>query len=184
MAQTCARSSAEPTYSRHESADQLEAWLSRDMADSNMTLEDRFLRSQGQALTVGGQTVAVFVDLDALDICALHISLHASSRFVQGLCISASGVTTDIAGEHGSEFVLWSDTAPSEIRIDLKPSSRRTSNPRIRFWNAWRLGSSTVSAHGNFGVVADRGPGALRLRCSDGDGPADFTNLVADIRWS
>ena len=98
----------------------------------------------------------------------------------QGLRLKIRGGSLDIDGRTADEVVLWTDTAPTEVRVAInwKPHGARS----LRIWNVWRMEEVTQAWLGNAGMrVSTTDNGTLLLRCSDGEGEPDFEDLIANV---
>lgn len=155
-----------------------------------MTLGDRFLKSKGQSIELDGLTVHMSYEKRvSSDVRALEITVvQASSRFRHGISMSAHGAKMRINGQTLQKAIVWTDTAPFPLVVEL--ISRSSANVpevaarSVRFWNSWDDGSGITHAWiGNAGLLIDRqSESVVRLRCSDGGGEIDFESLVLDIR--
>jgi hypothetical protein len=79
------------------------------------------------------------------------------------------------------DVVLWTDTAPPELVVELVPKSAK--KPLVlRAWNAWRDPAGATQAWiGDAGMLIAEEDGTVVLSCSDGFDAIDFTNLTARL---
>lgn len=97
----------------------------------------------------------------------------------QGLRLRVRGGSLDIDGETADDIVLWTETAPVEVRASITWKSRGARS--LRMWNVWRMGEVTQAWLGNAGMRVTTNNGTLLLRCSDGEGEPDFEDLIAVV---
>jgi len=74
-------------------------------------------------------------------------------------------------------ITLWSDTSPVEVELMVLGAGAR----RLEVWNAWDLGGLETAWLGNAGMIVEPSERHLALHCSDGLGPASFTDLQVRI---
>jgi len=85
-----------------------------------------------------------------------------------------------VNGQSLREILLWEDTAPSvvEIQMQWEMSAKRS----LRVWNCWERNGVINAWVGNAGMRVEAGPdGITILRCSDGEGEPNFGDLVARL---
>lgn len=112
---------------------------------------------------------------------SLRITFESSvERPVQGLHFKARKASLDVEGQRLTNVLLWTDTAPHEVLINVIAAGK---GPSLRFWNVWHYGDNSPQAWlGNSGMlVEERGSDTLLVGCSDGEGDVDFTNLRVRI---
>jgi hypothetical protein len=80
----------------------------------------------------------------------------------------------DVNGHREPVVALWSDTSPDKVTLTVRGEART-----LEIWNAWSLGGVDSSWIGNAGMVTRNTDGGQLLQCSDGVGPAGYTDLVA-----
>lgn len=88
----------------------------------------------------------------------------------------------EIAGRTGTEFVLWTDTAPEVIPVRIVNA---LSGSQIGIWNVWRHPHYDTMLYGlnNAAIqVLSSAADYWLLGCSDGIGEPDFEDLVLEIR--
>lgn len=108
--------------------------------------------------------------------------VSSTSNFRQGLRIKIRGGSLTVDGVTATEFVLWRDTAPDMVEVEVAWKSTGTRS--LRIWNCWEHNGVMHAWMGNAGMrVDDDCEGGIRLRCSDGEGEPDFTDLVAEVQF-
>jgi hypothetical protein len=109
--------------------------------------------------------------------------LRWKSPPVQGLNLKVSGGILCVNDVQAAEMVIWSDTAPKVVNVELRFQS--IGKTTLKIWNVWRgkVGGVDVTQAwlGNAGMRIERSDSYLSLRCSDGEGPVDFEDLEARI---
>lgn len=100
---------------------------------------------------------------------------------VQGLHLKIRGGALEANGVEATNMVLWRDTAAVIVDVKVRPTS---GTPSLKLWNIWRVNSDVVQAWvGNSAMRIEEGQdsNSMVLRCSDGEGPADFDDLVVRL---
>ena len=146
-------------------------------------LSDQFLASGGTPIQVDGNLVHAGYTVENLQSCEFSVSMARGSRWPQALCVAIvtrAGVL-EVNGERSKRFALWTVSAPSLFEVAVRTRSRVD----LRLWNAWRIGSSVEHAGtDNSGMLVERDGDEVILRCSDGYGAIDFTDLVVSIEFT
>ena len=99
----------------------------------------------------------------------------------QGVVLTMGNRRHEIAinGQQSAQFILWADTAPAEVEVDITKAGRAGS---LVIYNIWQDEKYGTILHGlNWTAMAVRhGPdGSLLLDCSDGYGlEPSFGDLV------
>jgi hypothetical protein len=134
-------------------------------------LAERFQAARGAPIELDGRLVHMLHELPPLTAPArLRIGLRTSAPRPQGLRLRARGGELVVGGRALDDVVLWSDTAPPEVVLGLRPAGTLT----VRLWNVWRDGAGTMQAWiGDAGMLVEDG----RLRCSDGFDRPSFGDL-------
>jgi hypothetical protein len=155
------------------------------------TLTEQFDRSGSEPIIHEGKELYSSYWLPINEGATLQISISSFVREpVQGLRIVArarrgqpddSRCKVQLAGHIGTDFVLWTDTAPahSELTIVAAPPGSQ-----LGIWNVWRHPQHETMLYGlnNAAIeVVQEEQGKLRLRCSDGVGEPDFDDLVVEL---
>jgi hypothetical protein len=148
-----------------------------------MRLAEELAAAQGGPIERDGQLVRMLYELPPVTAATtLRITLKAGAARPQALRLKARGGSVRVNDQLLDDVVLWTETAPSELVLELVPKSAK--KPLIlRAWNAWRDPAGTTQAWiGDAGlVVSDQGAGTVTLACSDGFDAVDFTDLVATL---
>jgi hypothetical protein len=146
------------------------------------TFFDEFIRSQGKPIEHKGQTVHIAHKVSVAPGTVLRFNrLRAARSPVQGMRITAKGCELEVAGTKGKQFVLWADTAPVEVDVNIK--SAKSGKSEVSCVNVWRDAKhgSTFQGMNYSGIMVEPQGNSYTLRCSDGVGPADFSDLVVRI---
>jgi hypothetical protein len=138
-------------------------------------LSERFQAAQGAPVELDGRLVHMLHELPPLTAPAeLRLGLRAGAPRPQGLRLRARGGRLVIAGRELDDVVLWTDTAPPEVVVGLRPAGTLT----VRLWNVWRDGSGAMQAWiGDAGMLVEDG----LLRCSDGFDRPSFGDLEVTL---
>jgi len=112
-----------------------------------------------------------------------HLTIEFSSvgsELRQGVRLKARGARLTIDDVEDTDFVLWQDTSPRHVEVDLRWSARGARS--LRIWNTWVRDGVAHAWLGNAGMrVDDEGQGRYLLRCSDGAGEPTFDDLVVAV---
>ncbi|WP_225007164.1 hypothetical protein [Novosphingobium percolationis] len=151
------------------------------MSKPLMTL---FQEAEAAQIDWGGQQLFALVETPAQSDFEL-VFVRAKECPVQGINLKCMNGTLAIEGVEATEMVLWNDTAPEKIQVQVKPKS--TDVPRLKIWNVWRgkVGGVDVKQAwlGNAGMRIEQVSEQTRICCSDGMGEVDFSDLVVDLRF-
>jgi hypothetical protein len=106
--------------------------------------------------------------------------LKAKPSPIQGLKLSVDDGVLEIEGVEAQTMLLWHDTAPPKVPVKIISAEGKT--PVLKMWNVWRAGRDVTQAWlGNAGMRIEETGNQLLLRCSDGEGPIDFSNLEVRV---
>lgn len=78
-------------------------------------------------------------------------------------------------GREASDVVLWRDSAPASVSIELRPKD--AAKPELKLWNVWRGGFDVTQAwSGNAAiqVAGDLASRSFLIPCGDGQGDPTF----------
>lgn len=98
----------------------------------------------------------------------------------QALRLMVDGGTLFVNGQQLTDVVLWADTSPSIVEMEVQPKKRRAT---LKVWNAWRDDGVMQAWLGNAGMLVEDTAQGVLLRCSDGIGDADFSDLLVDLSF-
>ncbi|WP_405624958.1 hypothetical protein OG933_01925 [Streptomyces sp. NBC_00016] len=148
------------------------------------TLQSAFEESKGQPLEIGAKTVHL-----AYDVPVEWPSTRAALSFTsftdtpgQGVCLAMSEGELEINGLRTPTACLWADAVPAIVAIRFLQFPN--SSAALRVWNCWRgTTGATLTWTRNAGLVVEAADdNTYRFACSDGIGPADFTDLTFDLK--
>lgn len=103
----------------------------------------------------------------------------AEPRWTQGLWLAVDGQLA-VADSINDQFVLWRDTAPSKVMVEV----RSTLDGLLRFHNVWNSGRGYgpwESQSHTSGMMREDVPGGYRYRCSDINPSPTYGALVFTI---
>jgi hypothetical protein len=151
-----------------------------------------FRRSGGEPVIYEGREIQPSFWLPVSRGEELQLTLKSSARApVQGLQVVARAkrgkvndtrCKVEIAGRTGTDFVLWTPTAPRESRVKIIEAP---AGSQVGVWNVWQHPRHETMLYGvnNAGMrIEVRSPDHWVLECSDGVGDPDFTDLVVELR--
>ena len=136
--------------------------------------------SHGAAIRVHGQTVhlSYVLEFPAPGTFTVRF-VSCSTRIRQALRLAVKGGRLLVNGRSLANVVLWQDTAPRAVTVQVVPTHR---NCTVHFWNAWAEGKQIKQPWlGNGGMLVKPEPTGLRLECSAGVGAPDFRDLIVRI---
>lgn len=150
-----------------------------------MSLADRFTAAQGNPIEINGHQLHWTFHLPVSAGDAIELRFRDFVRQpVQGLVLDCSLCKGEIGGRKAQKFQLWTDTAPERVSVRIL---RAKAGARISMFNVWsdeshspmlyRLNDAAMQVEGAF-------PTPVVLRCSDGYGPLDLSDLVVEIHRS
>lgn len=97
-------------------------------------------------------------------------------RWRQGIWLAVDGELV-VGGQRASEVVLWRDTAPDEVELEVGS----TSDGLLRLYNIWDSGRGLGpwgSQRSTSGMVREPLANGYRYRCSDINPDPSFDSLV------
>ncbi len=147
-----------------------------------MTISDAFAEQQSNVIDWNGITVYGLLEFATPPSTVTLTFVSAKADPVQGIQLRARRGTLVVNGRESADVVLWQDTAPRQVTVEVKPSGRGT--PQLKLWNVWRAGLDVTQAWlGNAAIriEGDQASGAFTVLCSDGLGDPDFADLVVDV---
>lgn len=154
-----------------------------DSRDTEMPdISELFAEQQTNFIEWNGLRLFGLLQFDVMP-SRLQINFISSiSVPVQGLQIRMRGGTVLVNGIESDGVVLWRDSAPGSVEVEVRPRSESKSS--LKIWNVWRgcldvtqawLGNAAMQIEG------DTKSGRILLRCSDGHGEPNFDDLVAEV---
>lgn len=146
------------------------------------TLADLFAEGETNVLEWEGGVVHGLFELDTVPDRLTVELLRAKEAPAQGLHVSMTGGALEVNGVRAADVVLWHDTAPPVVQIDVRPRGR---TQKLQVWNVWRgPHDATMAWLGNAAMQVERtNPDGVLLRCSDGIGAPAFDDLEVRVRW-
>jgi hypothetical protein len=145
-------------------------------------LSELFEEARSSVVTWQGMTVYSMYELPGLtDRSTVTVRRDTvKPGWPHGLHLKAKDAELVVNGQSLAEILLWSDTAPSEVVLEVAPKDRKPVT--LRVWNVWRDDHGTTQAWiGNAGMLAETTGSGVILRCSDGSGEPTFDDFVATI---
>jgi hypothetical protein len=152
--------------------------------DNLMTIKtfgELFMQSKGEPITYLDKEVHAIHRIAVSSRTRLSISvLGANPSVRQAIRITIEKGTALVSGMDLQDVVLWTDTAPKTVEVDVSPTSKGC---MVKLWNAWADSAGTMQAWiGNAGMLIEQVDAGLRVRCSDGIGEPSFSDLILEIK--
>ena len=142
------------------------------------TLGEQFLRGGTDTISHRGRIVKAMVRIPVTDGAEVVVRRRAvSSTRPQALKLAVNRGELEVNGRRAGAVALWSTTSPDTVSLRVHGAEATT----LEVWNAWSMGGVDCSWIGNAGMVTKTTAAGTVLRCSDGVGPADFTDLEVEI---
>jgi len=148
-------------------------------------LADTFAAAQAPEIEWDGEPVYAIYEINPAPEGVVVEFLSGTDVPVQGLTLKASGGVLVVNDVEAPEMLLWRDTAPTRVSVKVKREAGKRA--ALKLWNIWRGSTGGVDVTqawlGNAGM---RIAGAvdekeLLLRCSNGEGPIDFADMVVRV---
>lgn len=146
-------------------------------------LSDQFAEQRSNIIQLDGSPTYGLFEFDEIPLHMELTFIAAKTSPVQGIRLRMTGGNLEVNGEQSSEVVLWEDTAPKVVNVDVRADDRAR-NTTLKLWNVWRGGMDVTQAWlGNAAIQVDGDPssGSFRFRCSDGQGEPNFDDLVVQV---
>src|SRR4051794_11547688 len=110
-----------------------------------ISLADRFMEAQGGPIELNGRLVHTMYELPLIaEPTTVHVRLAANAQAPQGLHVKARDGEIHVNNQVLDNIILWTDTAPGDVSLDLRPANGKTMT--VRMWNVWRDDAGTVHA--------------------------------------
>lgn len=157
-----------------------EAYHLIDSGDLKMeeTLSSTFMRTKGKPINFNGKTVVAIIEIEITKPRTLFSVRRsgATNGRVQGLALKMTGgqIVVEGSGKGCPEIVLWSDTSPDAVEIEVLSSGGNV----LKIWNVWKSAFGMNAWVGNAGMHVHGADGMITLECSDGVGDVDFSDYV------
>ena len=155
------------------------------------TFGEQFGRSKGEPIQYQGKRVHCILCREVEgEVCLTIRFLGSRVHVPQALRVKSYNSTVLVEGQTLGDIELWADNYPSPLELRVLPTKKRKrlkepSVPLLKVWNAWRDERGVTQAWiGNSGMLIEEVDGDTLLKCSDGVGPPDFTDLVVSLRFS
>jgi hypothetical protein len=142
--------------------------------------ESMFMQSKGKPIEYNGRTLVMADRFPTPGIRAIRtVFEECNGRWRQGVRLKCNGeFRVDGQAIHGKGgFVLWHDTAPSSVEIELVGKV-----PEVTVYNVWDVGDGTIQVgHNGAAMIVEEIPNGRRYRCNDGEADDDFDDLIFRI---
>lgn len=142
------------------------------------TLSELLSRSNSDTITHRGRVIRSVVHVPVQDGARVRIERKSvGSHRPQALKVGLQKGVLDVNGMRAPAVALWSHTSPDVVEVVVRSGTPTT----LDVWNAWSMGGVDSSWVGNAGIVSRTTDHGQLLQCSDGIGPATFSDLVATV---
>lgn len=147
-------------------------------------LSKLFSEAQATCVEWEGEPLYGLYEIPAPNELLIEI-LSSNPSPIQGLSLKAYGGLLRINDVEAREMLIWADTAPDRVKVSFK--AWEGYKAKLKIWNIWRgkVGGTDVTQAwlGNAGMRIECAANGkeLLLRCSDGEGPANFGDLEARV---
>lgn len=144
------------------------------------TLGEQFADSRGGPISYRGVTVHAIHEIAIAGRATLAVRfVRFSEQVRQGLRLAVDGGTLLVNDQSLREVVLWADTAPRNVRVQVTSTGARCV---VKIWNVWQDETGAMQAWiGDCGMVVEPTSLGAVLKCSDGLGGPTFTDLIAEV---
>jgi len=148
-------------------------------------LSTLFEREKADVIVVDGRRIYGILRIPVASPSLLKVRrLHASSAPVPGLRVKTHDGSATLNGDKVRDLILWSDTAPEEIEINIIPKRKKIAE--IRMWHCWRDrrdGYDITEAWVlNDGMLVEHSNNEWILRCNSGPNAAlSFDDLIVAV---
>ena len=155
----------------------------RDSGNLKMeeTLSSTFMRTKGKPISFNGKTVVAIIEIKITEPRTVFSvrRLGATNGRVQGLALKIKGgqIVVEGSGNGCPEIVLWSDTSPDALEIEVFSKGGNV----LKIWNVWKSAFGMNAWVGNAGIHVHGTDGTMTLECSDGVGDVDFSDYVVVV---
>ena len=142
------------------------------------TLGELFARQNTDTVHHRGKIVKALVRIPVTDGAVVTVRRRVvGAARPQCLVLSLNSGKFEVNGSHTDIVKLWSTTSPQTVELVIQGAAAST----LEAWNGWSLGGVENAWIGNAGIVTKSTAGATILRCSDGVGQPDFSDLEVEI---
>lgn len=145
-------------------------------------LSEMFAEQQSNVIDWNGTPVYGLVEFAELP-SRLRLSFVSGKQIpAQGVQLRMRGGTLVANDQESADIVLWQDTAPQNVSIEVRRGGR--GKPELKLWNVWRGGLDVTQAWlGNAAIQIEGEPasGSFQIHCSDGQGEPSFNDLILEV---
>lgn len=143
-----------------------------------VSFQELFTQSRGQPIEYQGLTLKLLDEFPLQGSRRLRLTFESTeSEWRQGLALRVKGSFVIDGRKISKAIVLWQDTAPSAVEIDV-----RTKEDHVTVNNVWDHSDGVIQAwHNGAAMIVDEIPNGRRYRCNDGHPDENFTDIVFRI---
>ena len=141
------------------------------------SFQSMFFASKGKPISYMGKTLVLIDEFPLNGSRTIRVVFEATGgKYRQGIALNYDGsfrVNDQLIKGKGG-LVLWRNTAPDEVCIDLVGTTNA-----VLVSNAWATKDGTVHArHNGAAMIVELLPNGRRYRCNDGLPDDDFDDLI------
>lgn len=145
------------------------------------TLGELFASQNTDTVHHRGRIVKAVVRIPVTDACTVTVIRHqVTPERPQCLKLGLNSGVLDVNGHRAPTVALWSTTSPETVTLTVRGENATA----LEAWNAWSMGGVDNAWVGNAGIVTKSTAAGTILRCSDGVGEPDFSDLEIEIQVS
>lgn len=145
-------------------------------------LSKLFQQAKGEPIEIDGRVIHAIYRWRILAPATVKLSrVRASPNPIPGIRLRVQDGTAVVDGEVGSDLVFWSDTAPTDVELEVRPNRGKTAE--LRLWNCWRDRGVMQAWLSNAGMlVEEESETTLKMRCNSGPNTAlSFDDLIVEV---
>ena len=142
------------------------------------SLGELFAEAATDTVNHRGRIVKALVRIpvrDGATVTVLRRSVGAPRP--QALKLALNDGELEVNEQRSAAVSLWTTTSPDEVTLSVHGEKAKT----LDVWNGWSVGGVDSSWVGSAGIVTKSTASSTILRCSDGVGAPEFSDLEVEI---
>jgi hypothetical protein len=140
------------------------------------TFGEQFRESKGKPINYDGALVEMGYQREVARGTRVRVEFISANELIpQGITIKLDNGTVVVNGQEAKQMVLWRNTAPDVVDVELRPAKQIAV---FKAWNVWRSKEGVTQAWtGNAGMIIDASENGATIRASSGAGNPSFDDL-------
>ncbi|MFY9308196.1 MAG: hypothetical protein WAQ28_04010 [Bacteroidia bacterium] len=140
-----------------------------------INFESLFVKNNGNSIIYDSKELVLLDRISVKENQKIKISFdEINSEWRQGIVIKTKGTIVVNGKEIKNSIVLWYDTAPKEINIQIK-----SKNNEIIIYNVWDVGNGTMHYwHNGAAMWVEKKENVVTYHCNDGYPDSDLNDLI------